>query len=245
MSYLDKEEKFYDYRTKPFDGSNPFDTTKTGISYYNQFFTDPDYMEDVKERIGKIEYLTPKEYFEQSSIIFGNSYQNQINQIKEDNNIIQHLKDVLFKYKKTFPITYLNYADCSQEGRHRMFVVGEELGWDKKFPVLIVRDANNRNSQIQKLSSESYKNALKEQIYNAIHDYAKTSPTLEQFKSNIINHLKRGIPRSEIIFDNENIIVKVDDLEVVQPLLELNIPDNIDIDDLTSEDIELLPEWMK
>lgn len=126
-----------------------------------------------------------------------------------------------------------------------MFVVGEELGWDKKFPVLIVRAANSRNDQMQKILDESYKNSLKEQIYNVIHDYAKTSPTLENFKSSIINHLKRAIPRSEIKFDNKNIIVRVDDLEIIQPLLELNIPGNMDIDDLTSEDIELLPEWMK
>ena len=48
MPYLDSEQKFYDYRTKDFDGKNPFDETKTGVSFYNQFFTDPDYMEEYK-----------------------------------------------------------------------------------------------------------------------------------------------------------------------------------------------------
>ena len=48
MPYLDSEQKFYDYRTKDFDGKNPFDETKTGVSFYNQFFTDPDYMQEYK-----------------------------------------------------------------------------------------------------------------------------------------------------------------------------------------------------
>ena len=49
MSYLDKEQKFYDYGTKLFDGRNPFDITKTGMSFYNQLLHDPDYMEEYKE----------------------------------------------------------------------------------------------------------------------------------------------------------------------------------------------------
>ena len=128
MPYLDKEEKFYDYRTKEFNGSDPFDVTKTGVSFYNQFFTDPDYMEEYKNLKYKIVNMSPNEYFEECAEIFNSSKQSQIHQTGLDTKVLNHLKEVLLKYKKTFPITFLNYAEETQEGRHRMYIVGELLG---------------------------------------------------------------------------------------------------------------------
>ena len=154
MPYLDADQKFYDYGTKTFDGSNPFDVRKTGMSFYNQFFTDPDYMEEYKNLKHKIIELSPKEYFRECAKIFNSTYENQINQTKADKQTLAHLKEVLQKYKKTFPITFLNYAENSQEGRHRMYVVGELLGWDKKFPVMIVEHANEEKYKIEKEDSE-------------------------------------------------------------------------------------------
>ena len=61
MPYLDAEQKFYDYGTKTFDGINPFDVKKTGVSFYNQFLSDPDYMEDYKNLKHKIVELSPKQ----------------------------------------------------------------------------------------------------------------------------------------------------------------------------------------
>ena len=154
MPYLDADQKFYDYGTKIFDGNNPFDVRKTGMSFYNQFFTDPDYMEEYKNLKHKIIELSPKEYFRECARIFNSTYENQINQTKADKQTLAHLKEVLQKYKKTFPITFLNYAENSQEGRHRMYVVGELLGWDKKFPVMIVEHANEEKYKIEKEDSE-------------------------------------------------------------------------------------------
>ena len=47
------------------------------------------------------------------------------------------------KYKRKFPLPYLNIATKQQEGRHRMYVAGELFGWDTRFPVLVVQDKNN------------------------------------------------------------------------------------------------------
>lgn len=164
MPYLDSEQKFYDYRTKDFDGKNPFDETKTGVSFYNQFFTDPDYMEEYKNLKHSIVQMTPKEYFQECAKIFNSTYQNQVSQTKADKQNIEHLKDVLLRWKKTFPITFLNYADNSQEGRHRMFVVGELLGWDTKFPVMIVEHADKEKDIKQKETSK--KALIEDIIYN-------------------------------------------------------------------------------
>ena len=34
--------------------------------------------------------------------------------------------------------TFINYADRSQEGRHRMYVAAQLTSWDTKFPVMVV-----------------------------------------------------------------------------------------------------------
>ena len=175
MPYLDSEQKFYDYRTKDFDGKNPFNATKTGVSFYNQFFTDPDYMEEYKNLKHSIVQMTPKEYFEECAKIFNSTYQNQVSQTEADKQNIEHLKDVLLKWKKTFPITFLNYADNSQEGRHRMFVVGELLGWDNKFPVMLVDHADEEKDIKQK---ETSKKALIEDI---IYNIEKAIDTVNSF----------------------------------------------------------------
>lgn len=139
--YLDDEEKFYDYKTKNINGNDIFDTSITGFSYYDNFLNDKDlkYMQEAKGLTGSIEYLTPKEYFEEVSKMFGTSAERQIQSTASDTLNIEHLKEVILKYKRKFPLTYLNFTNDSQEGRHRMYVAGELFGWDTKFPVLIVK----------------------------------------------------------------------------------------------------------
>lgn len=146
--YLDDEEKFYDYKTQTVNSSDIFDTSKTGMSYYDNFLNDKDlkYMEKTRELTGRIEQLTPQEYFEEVAKIFGTSVERQIQSAASDKTNIEHLKQVIQKYKRKFPLTYLNLANKQQEGRHRMYVAGELFGWDTKFPVLIVTEANKKNN---------------------------------------------------------------------------------------------------
>ena len=88
MPYLDSEQKFYDYKTKDFDGKNPFDETKTGVSFYNQFFTDPDYMEEYKNLKHSIVQMTPNEYFQECAKIFNSTYYFCAPDISINGNVI-------------------------------------------------------------------------------------------------------------------------------------------------------------
>ena len=140
-AYLDKEEKFWDYRTASVSGNNIFDTSKTGTAYYDTFLSDNedrDELRQIKGIDGKIVEMTPNEYFEECGKIFQTSAQEEIEYALYNKETIEHLKEVITKYKKRFPITMLNYASQTQEGRHRMAVAGELFGYDTKFPVLIV-----------------------------------------------------------------------------------------------------------
>lgn len=142
-AYLDPEEKFWDYRTKEVDGDQYIDETRNEISWVRDLLEDPEYYEQRKGYTARIIEMTPEEYFEECAKIFGNSVENQKRQTSADKDTLDHLTQVITKYKKRFPIPFINIKDRTQEGRHRMYVLGELLGWDKKFPVLIIQDVNN------------------------------------------------------------------------------------------------------
>ena len=141
-AYLDPEEKFWDYRTSKIENEEIFDETRSESGYGQSYIDNLD--KEYKGKISHIEYLTPREYFEKCAEGFNSSFENQIRQIRADKEILNHLKEVITKYNKKFPITYLDYSrnDFRQEGRHRMYVAGELIDWDKKFPVLIIKDAD-------------------------------------------------------------------------------------------------------
>lgn len=141
-AYLDPEEKFWDYRTNEIENEEIFDETRSESGYGQSYIDNLD--KEYKGKISHIEYLTPREYFEKCAEGFNNSFENQIRQIRADKETLNHLKEVITKYNKKFPITYLDYSkdDFGQEGRHRMYVAGELIDWDKKFPVLIIKDAD-------------------------------------------------------------------------------------------------------
>lgn len=141
-AYLDKEEKFWDYKTGDISNDDIFSTKKTGFSYWDQVLTDPEYMK-TKGYSGKIIQMSPKEYFEACGEIFGTTSEAQKRHIERDQDILKDLYTVINKYKQKFPLTYLNVKDKTQEGRHRMYVAGELFGWDHKFPVLIIQDVRN------------------------------------------------------------------------------------------------------
>ncbi len=130
----------YDYQTGDVVGENIFDVTKTGMSKYNNFLNEQDkkYMEESKGLVGEIKQISPKEYFEESAKIFNSTFEKQKSGIASEKSRINMLKEVIQTKKKQFPMPFLNYAEKSQEGRHRMYVAGELFGWDKKFPVLVV-----------------------------------------------------------------------------------------------------------
>ena len=245
MPYLDKEENFYDYGTKAFDGVNPFDTSKTGISFYNQFLTDPAYMEDYKNLKHNIVMMTPEEYFEECAHIFNSSKQKQIDQTGWDKNILSHLKEVLIKYKKTFPITFLNYAEESQEGRHRMYVVGELLGWDKKFPVMIINWADPKKQEEKEISQkQNERDEIISNIDKIANDlssieYDNIDEVIEDFEYYLrFKYYKNDI---KINYINNSIEFNVKGVEYKVPVwkFDINSPtQQSNLDDYSQEEIE-------
>ena len=131
-TYLDDEEEFYDYKTGDVVNDDIFDTTKSEMTYYTNFLNpkDLEYMQKTKGVTGKIVQMSPNEYFDECAKIFNKSAERLKQSAKADEETIEHLKLVLTKYKRKFPITMLNYSteNKGQEGRHRMVVAGELFG---------------------------------------------------------------------------------------------------------------------
>ena len=119
----------------------------TDTSYYNNFLNANDlaYMQKAKNRNGEIIMMTPNEYFEACAkeIFRGRhsvkdlKHQREYSKFKTGETFIDRYTNDMKKGDK-FPLCYLNYADNSQEGLHRMYAAGEAYGWDTKFPVLVI-----------------------------------------------------------------------------------------------------------
>ena len=124
------------------------------MTYYTQAIPgnkDYEYMKNNKNLEGKIVQMSPNEYYEECAKIFNTTKENLIEQRRWDEDILEHLKQVLTIYKKKFPITTINYAGREQEGLHRMMVAGDLFGWNHKFPVLTINwyDTELRNKKIK------------------------------------------------------------------------------------------------
>lgn len=156
-AYLDPEKRFWDYRTGQISGNKLFDITRSESSY-GQSFLDNLGKTDSKGRVGKIVEMSPTEYFKACAKGFGSSYAAQINQIKADKDTYQHLSDVIDKYNRQFPITYLDYSNgFAQEGRHRMYIAGERFGWNTKFPVLVIEAEESPLFELKENRDPSHK----------------------------------------------------------------------------------------
>lgn len=156
-AYLDPEERFWDYRTGQISGNKLFDITRSESSY-GQSFLDNLGKADSRGRVGKIVEMSPTEYFKACAKGFGSSYDAQINQIKADKGTYQLLSDVIDKYNRQFPITYLDYSKgFAQEGRHRMYVAGERFGWNTKFPVLVIEAEESPLFELKENKDPSHK----------------------------------------------------------------------------------------
>ena len=162
--YLDDEERFWDYKTADVNGTEIFDTSRQETSYGEKFIRLADTGKtDSQGRKSKIVQMSPQEYFLACADGFGSSYSAQIRQVADDEEQLQMLNDVIDKYHKRFPLTYLDYSGISfgQEGRHRMYVAGEKFGWDTKHPVLIIYKGDAPNSKQYKDEHEFNKRIKK------------------------------------------------------------------------------------
>ena len=238
----------FNYRTGKVQGNNIFDTSRFGVPYYDDFLSNPKYMENVKNRKLKIVEMTPKSYLEECAKIFGKTFQDMINQIEYDKEIVDYLKKVILDFKEQFPLTFLDYANNTQEGRHRMYVAGELFGWNTKFPVAIIEVADKAREE--ELKREAYLNKIANYIneahnktlyysYNSITDY------IEEFEYQIKKLTDEPITISA---KDSNIVVRYDngDEEILYPIEEIEFKDEEEddeddlsfIDDLSEKELE-------
>lgn len=145
-----------------------FNKNTTGTSYYDNFLNEKDlnYMQKAKNLDGVIEMMSPSEYFEAcANEIFKGRHtaeqlkqQRQVTKDRNGNQLVAQYEDAM-KAGKQFPLCFLNYADSSQEGLHRMYAAGEAFGWDTEFPVLVIRpyDIDRWNSMMFNRMVSDYK----------------------------------------------------------------------------------------
>lgn len=117
-----------------------FDTSTTNMSYYDRFLNDKDleYMQKSKNLTGEIVYMSPEEYFQYASEIFG--YRFDVDDLiaqRSDSSLEQYMEDM--RRGDVFPLCFLNFADNSQEGLHRMLAAALNFGWRTRYPVLVVK----------------------------------------------------------------------------------------------------------
>lgn len=262
MPYLDNEEKFYDYKTSEVDGDDIFDLNKASNSWSQNFLDDPAYMLKANNMEMNIEHMSPREYWISCARdVFKKPVDQLLNQWRTlDYKTLDHLTQVILKYKKRFPITYINYAEHNhptQEGLHRMIVAGDLFGWDTKFPVMIIKWADEEKAAAEK--ENRYIRKIENYIHNAIRDalrykYYNLAELKDQLYSEIedevrfVDEFEGKEFNLDLEHNNDNeIIVTVNDkykgliyMDDIMFIDERQIED--DIDDL---DLDDLSDWMK
>ena len=264
--YMDAEEQFYDYGTGPVTDEVLFDTTTTGESEYRDLLRDPERARARENKDVTIEYMTPTEYFEACVDIFNSrsnkdhSVQNELYCISRETDIVNHLKDVILKYKRKFPIGYLDFGEFKQEGRHRMYVAGELVGWDVEQPVIVVRWHDEELASEQKRQQEYHND--QQHIRRAVSKtlnfrYSNIDELRDQLQWELNREYGVDIDESDIEFTlesddaNEQFIVRCGVADDTIDYSEVDFKDkpDIDIDDLDLELDELpdgdLDSWLK
>lgn len=222
-----------------------FSKTTTGVSFYDDILNEPDYMEKNKNLVGKIVMMTPTKYFEECGKIFNSNAQKSLNMVKADTEVTDELKSVVLDYRYKLSMPYLNYASNEQEGRHRMYIAGELLGWNTPQPVLIVDYADKERAQ-KDLQAQEIK-ATQRKIREAVQDALKYRyKDFDDFKEQLQWSLDREFDK-EVEFSlsksNDEVIVEVDYVEYTFDYDDIifkleDEPD--DLPEFTDEEIEEL-----
>lgn len=138
-----------------FDGT-PF-KCDVGTSFGNGFLNKKDlaYNQKAKNRTGEIVMMSPEDYYWLCGQYGFHKYVS-VNVLKRqrraDHENVDFLKDLMEKGTK-IDMCYINKADHSQEGLHRMMAAGDLYGWNTKYPVLVIdvydQDVENEYKLLQ------------------------------------------------------------------------------------------------
>ena len=186
VGYLDDAHEFKDYGTAEVEGGNVIDTTRASTFATQDLL---DHSEDAAYEgvVYDIVDLTPIQYFELCSKVQGMSPEDMMEYIKSDERQLAHIKDVILKYHKRLQMPYVSFSKMSevagQEGRHRMYALGEMFGWDKEFPVMVVQDLGAKKTigeLLHESINEDFRLSEKERrdYFTKIAQIAHTQPVV-------------------------------------------------------------------
>lgn len=241
--------EFFDYGTEAVTNNDLFDTHKTGMSFYDDFIDDPEYMRKNKNLTSEIVYMTPRQYFEECGKIFGNNSSKQIEQTKRDTSTIEFLKKVIKTSKKKFPLPFLNYANNGQEGRHRMYTAAELTSWDTKFPVLIV-DYYDKELQ-KRIEDNRNKNRLDRLVNQAVRNALQYSyKSVQEFEDEVEYHLSDIFEKAiqpEITKDNDILTISAEggDTTIDVDEIKLKETDDYDEEEIDIDNLDNIDDWLK
>lgn len=251
---IDPEGKYTDFGTGKVTSDNIFDD-RTHVPFYDQLFTNPDYMAKDENLKGHIEMMSPKEYFEECATkIFPNSSVESLKRSRAgDPRVLEEIKEIIVKYKRQVFLPYLNYAEKNQEGLHRMLVAAELFGWDHKFPVLIVEWADEELAF--KRAIEKERNRIRGYIKSAVQDtlrytFNDISEFEEEVKSQVeykFDFIDEKVTMFKVRHNSDDttevevndVVYQFDtDLIKVEPSIETD-EEEIDFDDIELDDIDI------
>lgn len=149
IKYLDDAHEFKDYGTGDAHETDVIDVKKAS-TFATQDLLDGSVDATYDGVVYDIVELTPTQYFELCSRSQGMSPDEIIEFISHDEQQLAHIKDVILKYGKKLPLPYISFSSVEevsgQEGRHRMYALGEMFGWDEDFPVMLIQDASSKKT---------------------------------------------------------------------------------------------------
>lgn len=146
LKYLDDKQEFLDYETGEAKDMDVIDINKASTFGTQDLLNGSD-----DEAYAGLTYsivdMTPEQYFELCGKLMDEDPSYMAEYTGADVKGIKHIKDVILKYGRKLPMPYISFSKNhevrGQEGRHRMYALGEMFGWDKDFPVMLVQDENN------------------------------------------------------------------------------------------------------
>lgn len=245
---IDPEGKYTDFGTGKVTSDNIFDD-RTHISFYDQLFTNPDYMAEKENLKGHIEMLSPKEYFEECATkIFPNSSVDALVKSRSaDPRVLDEIKEIIVKYKRQVFLPYLNYAEQNQEGLHRMLVAAEIFGWDHKFPVLIIEWVDEELATQRKKAKEEdrVRRYIKQAVEDTLHyTFDKIEEFTDECKAQVeykFDFIEEPINSFSVRHNGEDTEVEVNNVVYIFDTDSIKIVprEEDDIEDVDTDDIEL------
>ena len=223
---------------------NVFDEHKSEYSYYQEYLDNPEKSNEKHKTTSQIIYMSPNEYYKELEKVFpGQTAESQKRNMEspEEQEIIKGMINTLLTTNEKLPIPYLNFAGNKpqQEGRHRMYAVGELYGWNTKFPVLEINwteqgKKENEDEQINKIINRAIDKALQ-------YSYVTYDEFLEELKYQVTNQFENEdklITGYSLRETNTTYILKVNNLENMIEKDEIKIrKDNTLDDEFDWEDI--------